>query len=135
MLTVNAFPLRQQHYDINALVPQPASNDLNQSGWAVGVNDRYQFEGGAILGVVAQYMRFDSNAHGQGPDDMLITPEGYGGNYFNTWSRRGKEFQAVPSYQFSKKQWHGEHEIRVGADIDYRSFFGTTESHPIQLLP
>ncbi len=34
MLTVNAFPLRQQHYDINALVPQPASNDLNQSGWA-----------------------------------------------------------------------------------------------------
>lgn len=134
MLTVNAFPLRQQHYDINALVPQPASNDLNQSGWAVGVNDKYQFEGGAILGVVAQYMRFDSNAHGQGPDDMLITPEGYGGNYFNTWSRRGKEFQAVPSYQFSKKQWHGEHEIRVGADIDYRSFFGTTESRPIQLL-
>jgi hypothetical protein len=28
-LTVNAFPLRQQHVGINALVPQPASNDLN----------------------------------------------------------------------------------------------------------
>ncbi len=134
MLTVNAFPLRQQHVDINALVPQPASNDLNQSGWAIGVNDKYQFESGAILGVVAQYMRFDSNAHGQGPEDMLITPEGYGGNYFNTWSRRGKEFQAVPSYQFSKKHWHGEHEIRVGADIDWRSFFGTTGSRPIHLL-
>ncbi len=133
-LTVNAFPLRQQHVDINALVPQPASNDLNQSGWAIGVNDKYQFESGAILGVVSQYMRFDSNAHGQGPEDMLITPEGYGGNYFNTWSRRGKEFQAVPSYQFSKKRWHGEHEIRIGADIDWRSFFGTTGSHPIQIL-
>lgn len=132
--TVNAFPLRQQHVDINALVPQPASNDLNQSGVALGVNDKYQFESGAIVGLVAQYMRFDSNAHGQGPADMLITPEGYGGNYFNQWSRRGKEFQAVPSYQFSKKQWLGEHEIRVGADFDYRSFFGTTESHPIQLL-
>ena len=133
-LTVNAFPLRQQHVDINALVPQPASNDLNQSGWAIGVNDKYQFESGAILGVVSQYMRFDSNAHGQGPEDMLITPEGYGGNYFNTWSRRGKEFQAVPSYEFSKKHWHGEHEIRIGADIDWRSFFGTTGSHPIHLL-
>ena len=133
-LTVNAFPLRWQHYDINALVPQTASNDLNQSGVAIGLNDKYQFEGGAILGVVAQYMRFDSNAHGQGPADMLITPEGYGGNYFNQWSRRGKEFQAVPSYQFSKIKWLGEHEVRVGADIDYRSFFGTTESHPIQLL-
>jgi hypothetical protein len=79
-------------------------------------------------------MRFDSNAHGQGTADMLITPEGWGGNYFNFWSRRGKEFQAVPSYQFPRKHWHGEHEIRIGADVDYRSFFGTTASHPIQLL-
>ena len=134
LLTVNAFPLRQQHVDISALIPQPASNDLNQSGVAVGVNDKYQFGSGAILGIVAQYMRFDSNAHGQGTADMLITPEGWGGNYFNQWLRRGKEFQAVPSYQFPKKRWHGEHEIRVGADIDYRSFYGATASHPIQLL-
>jgi hypothetical protein len=133
-LTVNAFPLRHQHVDISALVPQPASNDLDQNGVAVGLNDKYQFGSGAILAVVAQYMRFDSNAHGQGPEDMLITPQGYGGNYFNQWSRRGKEFQAVPSFQFPKVHWHGEHEIRVGADVDYRSFFGTTLSHPIQIL-
>jgi len=134
MLTVNAFPLRQQHVDISALVPQPASNNLNQSGVAIGLNDKYQFASGAIFGIVAQYMRFDSNAQGQGIADMLITPEGWGGNYFNQWSRRGKEFQAIPSYQFPKKHWHGEHEIRVGADIDYRSFFGITSSHPIQVL-
>jgi hypothetical protein len=133
-LTINAFPLRQQHVDISALVPLGASNDLDQSGIAVGLNDKYQLSSGAILAVVAQYMRFDSNAHGQGPEDMLITPQGYGGNYFNQWSRRGKEFQAVPSFQFPKVHWHGEHEIRVGVDIDYRSFFGTTLSHPIQLL-
>ena len=101
-LTVNAFPLRQQHVDISALVPLGASNDLDQSGIAVGLNDKYQLSSGAILAVVAQYMRFDSNAHGQGPEDMLITPQGYGGNYFNQWSRRGKEFQAVPSFQTPK---------------------------------
>jgi hypothetical protein len=133
-LTVNAFPLRQQNVDISALVPQPASNDLNQRGMAVGLNDKYQLGSGAIFSVVAQYMRFDSNAHGQGTADMLITPEGWGGNYFNQSSRRGKEFQAVPSYQFSEKHWKGKHQIRVGDDIDYRSFFGTTASHPIQLL-
>jgi len=133
-LTVNAFPLRQQHYDISALEPQPASNDLNQSGVAIGLNDKYQLSSGAIFAVVAQYMRFDSNAHGQGPADMLVTPQGYGGNYFNQWSRRGKEIQAVPSFQFPKVHWHGEHEIHVGADVDYRSFFGASLSHPIQIL-
>ena len=48
-LTVNAYPLRQQHADINALVPQPASNDLNQKGVTVGLTDRYQFGSGAIF--------------------------------------------------------------------------------------
>ena len=133
LVTVNAFPLRQQHLDISALIPQPASNDLDQSGVAVGLNDRYQLKSGAILSVVAQYMRFDSNAHGQGMENMTITPEGYGGNYFNWWTRRAKEFQVVPSFQFAKKHWHGDHEIRVGADIDYRSFFGLTGSEPIEI--
>ena len=133
-LTVNAFPLRTEHFDISALVPQPASNNLNQNGVAVGLSDRYEFDFGSVLTTVAQYTRFDSNAQGQGTADMLITPQGWGGNYFNRWSRRGKEFQFLTNYLFPKKHWLGAHEVRVGADIDWRSFFGTTLSHPIQIL-
>ena len=133
-MTVNAFPLRTDHIDISALVPQPASNNLHQRGVATAVSDRYEFESGSVLSTVAQYTRFDSTAQGQGAADMLITPQGWGGNYFNEWSRRGKEFQFLTDYEFSKKQWFGSHEIRVGADIDWRSYFGTTESRPIQIL-
>src|SRR5246127_246570 len=133
-LTVNAYPLRVQHVDINALVPQPASNDLNQTGETYGLTDRYQFESGAIFSTIAQYTRFDSNAHGQGLADMLITPEGYGGNYFNRWSRKGKEFQLVSTYQFAGKQWHGHHEIKAGVDFDHRSFAGNSNSNPVQIL-
>src|SRR5277367_5922511 len=133
-LTVNAFPLRTDHIDISALIPQPASNSLNQNGVAIALSDHYEFASHASLSTVGQYTRFDSNAHGYGPEDMLITPQGYDENYFNTWSRRGKEFQFLSTYEFSKKEWHGSHEIRVGVDIDWRSFFGTTESHPIQIL-
>ena len=133
-LTVNAFPLRQQHIDINALVPDPASNDLNQKGIALHLSDRYQLDSGAIFSAVAQYTRFDSNAHGQGLDDMLITPQGWGGNFFNQWSRRGKQFQFLPSYQFSEKHWLGRHEIHVGVDVNYRSYFGVSTANPIHLL-
>jgi len=133
-VTVNAFPFRQQHYDANSLVPLTASNDLDQKGGAVAVADKYQFSSGAVLSAVAQYTRFDSNAHGQGLDDMLITPEGFGGNYFNRWSRRGKEFQFIPSYQFPAKHWLGKHEISVGVDVNHRSYTGTSVSDPVQLL-
>jgi hypothetical protein len=133
-LTVNAFPLRQQHVGINALVPDPASNDLNQKGIAVHLSDKYQSSSGAIFSAVAQYTRFDSNAHGQGFDDMLISPQGWGGNFFNQWSRRGKQFQFLPSYQFAEKHWLGRHEIHVGVDVNYRSYFGVNTADPIQLV-
>lgn len=134
IVTVNAFPSRIQHADINALDPFPTSNDLDQRGVAVAAADKYQFESGAILSTVVQYTRFDSDAHGQGLADLLITPEGYGGNYFDRWSRRGKEVQLFPAYQFKQIKWHGQHEIHVGVDLDYRSFFGTDVSQPVRLL-
>jgi len=96
MLTVNAFPLRQQHADINALVPQPASNDLNQKGVTVGLTDRYQFSSGAIFSTIAQYTRFDGNAHGQGPADMLITPEGWAGTSSTNGRAGARNFKWFP---------------------------------------
>jgi hypothetical protein len=134
MLTVNAFPLRQRNVDINALVPQPASNDLNQKGIAVGLTDRYQFGSGAIFSTIAQYTRFDSNAHGQGPADMLVTPQGWGGNFFNQWSRKGKEFQLVSAYEFAEKHWLGRHEVHLGVDFDHRSYTEISSSNPVQVL-
>ena len=133
-LTVNAFPLREQHADINALEPQTASNDLNQSGVSVALSDKYQFDSGGIVGAVAQYTRFDSNAHGQGLADMLVTPEGWDGNFFNRWARNGKEFQFIPAYQFAEKHFLGRHEIHVGVDVDHRTYTGTSNSHTVQLL-
>jgi hypothetical protein len=133
-LTVNAFPLRQQHVGINALIPQPASNDLNQKGIAVHLSDKYESESGAILSGIVQYTRFDSNAHGQGFDDMLISPEGWGGNFFDRWSRRGKQFQALPTYEFAEKHWLGRHEIQVGMDLIHRSYAGVNTANPVQLL-
>ena len=133
-LTVNAFPLRQQHVGINALVPEPASNDLNQKGIALHLSDKYQLDSGAIFSAIAQYTRFDSNAHGQGLDDMLISPQGWGGNFFNQWSRRGKQLQLLPSYQFAEKHWLGRHEIHVGVDLNHRSHFGVSTANPVKLL-
>jgi Carboxypeptidase regulatory-like domain len=133
-LTVNAFPLRTRYVGINALVPQPASNDLNQKGIAIHLSDKYQLDSGAIFSVISQYTRFDSNAHGEGLDDMLISPQGWGGNYFNRWSRRGKQFQLLPSYQFAEKQWLGKHQIHVGVDLNYRAYAGVNTANPIQLL-
>jgi hypothetical protein len=132
--TVDVFPMRTQYANISSLVPQSASSNYGQTGFSIGVTDSYQFESGALLSTVFRYTRFYGNAYGQGPQDMLLTPEGWGGNFFNTWNRTGNQFEALPIYQLMPRSWHGSHELKFGEDFIHRSFTGSNQSRPIQLL-
>ena len=42
---------------------------------------------GVAFTSLAQYTRFSSYGHGQGLADMQITPDGWGGNLFNAFTR------------------------------------------------
>src|SRR5207302_2038369 len=132
-VNVNGFSNRRQFADISALAPQTASSDEGQRGASIGVTDSYQFRSGALLSTTFRYTRFDSNAHGQGPEEMLITPEGWGGNFFNAWTRTSNQFELLPMYRFPLKEWWGRHELKIGADLSHRSYDGTNHSHPIEV--
>jgi Carboxypeptidase regulatory-like domain len=132
--SLNIFPSGLEFANINALVPQTASTDYRRKGASIGVSDSYQLLSGAVLNAVVRYTRFDSDSWGQGPADMQITPLGWGGNFFNNWSRRANQVEALPAYQFPTKNWHGHHQIRFGEDVLYRSYDGSSISHPIDLL-
>ena len=133
-VNVNGFSNRRQFADISALAPQTASSDDGQTGASIGVTDSYQFSSGALLSTTFRYTRFDSKAHGQGPEDMLITPEGWGGNFFNAWTRTSNQFELLPVYKLPLQEWWGRHELKAGVDFTHRSYDGTSRSHPIQLL-
>lgn len=131
---VNVFPMRTQFANITALVPQTAASDYDQKGVSAGMSDLYSFRSGALLKIALRYTRFDSNAHGQGLADMLINPEGWDGNFFNSWTRTANQFEAYPTFQFAPKKWLGRHELKIGADVTHRSYDGNSLSHPIELL-
>jgi hypothetical protein len=134
VMNVDVFPLRTQFADINSLVPQSASSNYGQKGVSVGATDSYQFNSGALLSTVFRYTRFDGNAYGQGLQNMLITPEGWGGNFFNSWIRTANEFELLPTFQLAQEEWLGRHELKVGADFTQRSYGGTSASRQIDLL-
>src|SRR6202035_3357602 len=65
---------------------------------------------------------------------MLITPEGWGGNFFNSWSRNANELETRPAFQFADKSWHGRHAVKIGLDFSRRSYIGDNTSRPVLLL-
>jgi hypothetical protein len=131
---VNLFPLRRQFADINSLVPQAAASDYGQRGYSVGVTDRLLLASGSFLTTLVKFTRFSSYAHGQGPEDMLITPNGWGGNFFNTWSRTSNQQEVLQTYQFPGWQAWGRHGVKLGGDFVRRSYRGESRSQPVRLL-
>jgi outer membrane receptor for ferrienterochelin and colicin len=131
---VNIFPLRRQFADISSLIPQSASTDYGQRGYSLGFNDRYLLSSGGVWNTLVRFTRFSSYAHGQGSEDMLITPEGRGGNFFNAWERRSNQQELSQSYQFPRRRFLGQHIVKVGGDFVHRSYDGTSVSRPVQLL-
>ena len=131
---VHVFPVRQQFADINSLVPQTASSDYGQQGFSLGGADHYLFASGGLLTTLVQYTRFSSYAHGQGPADMQVTPDGWGGNFFNSYNRTSNQVEGQETFQFPRKDWHGQHQLKVGGDAIYRSYEGTSVSRPIDVL-
>ena len=133
-VTLNVFPQRTQFANITALIPQTASSDYDRKGASASLSDAYTFSSGALFRMALNYTGFDSNAHGQGSEAMLLTPEGWGGNFFNSWARSSSQFQAAPTFQFATRTFLGRHEIRIGVDATRRSFSGSSVSQPVHLL-
>ncbi|HET6144237.1 MAG TPA: TonB-dependent receptor [Candidatus Acidoferrales bacterium] len=130
----NIFPATVLYANINALVPQTASTNIRRRGSSTGISDAYQFDSGAVLTTLVRYTNFFNSERGQGLADMTINPEGWGGNYFNTFSRNGNQVEALPIVQMPVLSWRGTHQVQFGSNALYRTFTGSSISRPIQLL-
>ena len=65
---------------------------------------------------------------------MQVTPNGWGGNFFNAYTRTADQGEARETYQFPRREWHGKHELKVGGDGVYRTFGGVSRSMPVNAL-
>ena len=104
LLTANAtaFSDRTQFADINALGAADRFLELRGEGAFATVIETDEF-GFGTLNNTFRYSRVDSNAYGQGDQDLLMTPEGLGGNAFNRWTRTANQFEILPTFSCARK--------------------------------
>jgi Carboxypeptidase regulatory-like domain len=130
-LNVRFFPTRKEFEDISALIPQSASSNYGQRGYSIGGEDHYVFKSGGMLTSLFQGTEFDTYARGQGMQPMLITPNGFGGNYFNSYQRFAAQQELLETCTFPQKSTLGTHNFLVGGDFFHRAYNGTSTSQPV----
>ncbi len=133
-LTTNIFPLRRQFADIDSLIPVAASSNYGQHGFKITLTDNFITAGGGMFTTVADGMQFFSWGNGEGNADMLLTPNGWGGNFFNGYHRSSEQEHVAEMYKLPRLKRWGNNEWTVGVSFLNRTYEGVTQSHTVKIL-
>jgi hypothetical protein len=128
------FPQRQANANIDALIPIPASENYGQRGFSASGTDRLALTSGITFTTMFHFLGVHNYSRAQGRLGMLVTPNGFGGNYFNDWTRSSNQQEAEEAVGLPQKHWLGQHSLTFGVYGNRRSYAGTNVSRPIQIL-
>jgi hypothetical protein len=127
-----AFPREVDRVSMNTFRPPEVSQDFNQSGWSAGVVDRLALAPDVVLDttVSGRWFEVDVNTDGRAP--LVYAPQTQSGSFFNDQERDVASLQWVETLSVSR-DWHGQHVLKVGTDLQRSSFDGFSASRPVEI--
>jgi hypothetical protein len=133
-VTVATFPQQVDFANVNTWNLTPVSTNFRQGGFNVAASDRATLSGSQLLESTVAIKQYNVRVLGQGPADMMVTPEGNQGNYFNRQTRRSTTYQWVESLTMTVKGPTGEHLVKLGTDVLQVGYDGTSSSSPVEVM-
>jgi len=122
-------------YDgLSSLNPQQSTTKRNTIAWMPYVRDQWSSKSGGLLdaGVAFLSIRDGYVPHPDGP--FRITPELYLGSYFQSVTGRSQRVQGNATLYLPPQHWQGQHNLKLGIDIDRVSYNERQSLAPINYL-
>lgn len=122
-------------YDgISPLVPQSSTTKRNTTAWMPYVRDQFSFANGSLMeaGIGFVHIRDGFEPYPGGP--FRITPEQSLGSYFETMTGRSQRLQGNAALYLPRRHWQGEHDVRLGLDLDRVSYEQHSSLAPVEYL-
>lgn len=131
--TVHVAPQRLDFVNMNYFNPQLTTPDASTHNYTATVADRLTIGSGLLENTVSM-TRFDARIWGQGPQDLVLTPTGNSGNYFEQQGRNASRLGWLSTYSFAPVTRMGTHNFKTGFYVAGSSEDGQVNEHPINIL-
>ena len=125
------FPQKVRFAGLNTFNPQPTTPNTKQRGLLVSISEQAIFRDASFLSSTVSYKTFDLDVFGQGTQPLQLLPEGNTGNYFADIRRRSQRFQWREIYYAHGFEFHGQHSLKLGGEIDYSRATGVFHENSI----
>jgi hypothetical protein len=123
-----------QHFGLSPINPQSATSRLDEPIYQGSAKDQHYFAGGDLLETGFGFNRYEVDQSPFGTLPYFVTPESTGGNYYFNGHTQADRWQAIANLYLRPQQWHGRHEIKVGADLDRLAYRARYLRQPISYL-
>jgi hypothetical protein len=125
------FPEKVRFAGLNTFNPQPTTPNTKQRGMLVSISEQAIFRDASFVSSTLSYKTFDFDVFGQGTGPLELLPEGNAGNYFADIRRRSQRFQWREVYYSHGLEFHGQHSLKLGGEIDYSRVTGVFRENSI----
>ena len=127
------FPRSVSHATMQTFRPAETTPDFNQNGWSFGVVDRVALRRGLVVESTLAVRRFEIDVTPITDAPMVVAPDTWRGGFFNDQERNVTSVQWVEAVSLSHDAGHGEHVLKVGADLQRSSYDGDSASRAVEI--
>jgi hypothetical protein len=131
------FPREVERLGMDTFRPASVTPDLNQSGAATGLLDRFAIATDVVLETTLAMRRFELSVNtGDDVDPakppMVYSPETQSGVFFNDQERDVYSVQWVEALSLSRDYFCGEHVFKFGTDLQISGYDGESLSRAVE---
>jgi hypothetical protein len=125
------FPEKKRYVGLNTFNPQETTANTKQRGELLSVSEQAIFHDESFLSSLFAYKTFGFDVFGQGTKPLTLVPDGNTGSYFADTRRSARRFQWQEQYFARTHNYHGQHSLKLGGEVDYTSMSGHFDFRPI----
>lgn len=125
---------RDPYSGLSLFQPQPTTPTDAATAYIGSVKDQYSLKGGALLETGFGADQYSLAVTPQGSGSYIQTSQSAAGNYYLNERTQARRWQGLANLYLSPRQWHGRHNIKIGADLDGLSYDAQFLRQPISFL-
>jgi hypothetical protein len=119
------------HSGFSAFDPLPTTTDVRGSVFVGTLKDQYYFKSGTLLEMGIAVDDFTGTQTPLGNQPATLNPQGPQGSSNTSTFGGARRLQTISNAYLPVRHWHGQHQFRVGGDIDRLYYYRTYERAPV----
>jgi hypothetical protein len=123
-----------QHSGMSLENPPNTTPALDEPMYQGSLKDQYYFGSGQLLETGFGFNRYDLDEVPRGTEPYVVTPTTGQGNYYFTAHTQADRYQLYSNLFFKPVDWHGNHQFKLGVDLDRLRYDFNFLRQPISYL-